>query len=73
MTKYLKNVSILHKKEGDFMLSLEFLVFEVTRLCNEFCKMCMRGDAEDVNMTKEIVNRILLGNDINDIYKVVMI
>ena len=49
------------------MLSLEFLVFEVTRLCNELCKMCMRGDAEDVNMTEEIVNHVLLGNDINDI------
>ncbi len=49
------------------MLSLEFLVFEVTRLCNEFCKMCMRGDAQDVNITEEIVNHVLLGNDINDI------
>lgn len=49
------------------MLSLEYLAFEVTRLCNELCKMCMRGEAEDVNMTEEIVRQVLLGNDINDI------
>ena len=49
------------------MISLKYLAFEVTRLCNEFCKMCMRGEAEDVNMTEDIVDRVLLDNCIQDV------
>lgn len=49
------------------MISLEFLAFEITRRCNEWCKMCMRGDSEDVDMTEEIVRHVLLNNDIQDI------
>lgn len=44
------------------MVSLEYLAFEVTRRCNEWCKMCMRGDSEEVDMSEEIVNRVLLDN-----------
>ena len=49
------------------MVSLEYLALEVTRRCNEWCKMCMRGDPEEVDMSKEIVNQVLLNNDIQDI------
>lgn len=62
----MNNDSILLKRRG-IMVSLEYLAFEVTRLCNEWCKMCMRGDAEDVNMTEDIVNHVLLDNYIQDI------
>jgi len=49
------------------MISLEYLAFEVTRRCNELCKMCMRGDPEDVDMSEAIVDQVLLNNDIQDI------
>lgn len=49
------------------MISLEYLAFEVTRRCNELCKMCMRGEPEEVDMSEEIVNQVLLNNDIQDI------
>lgn len=37
----------------------EQLVFEVTRKCNLSCEHCLRGDAQNVDMTKEMVNDIL--------------
>lgn len=49
------------------MVSLEYLAFEVTRRCNEWCKMCMRGNPEEVDMSEEIVNKVLLNNYIKDI------
>lgn len=49
------------------MVSLEYLAFEVTRRCNEWCKMCMRGNPEEVDMSEEIVNQVLLNNYIKDI------
>lgn len=52
------------------MVSLEYLALEVTRRCNEWCKMCMRGNPEEVDMSEEIVNQVLLNNDIQDIQTV---
>lgn len=49
------------------MISLEYLAFEVTRRCNECCKMCMRGDPEEIDMSQEVVNKVLLNNNIRDI------
>lgn len=49
------------------MISLEYLAFEVTRRCNELCAMCMRGNPEDIDMTEEIVNKVLLSNPIQEI------
>lgn len=49
------------------MISLEYLAFEITRRCNEWCKMCMRGEPEEVDMSEKIVNQVLLNNDIQDI------
>lgn len=49
------------------MVSLDYLAFEVTRRCNEGCKMCMRGNPEEVDMTKDIVDKVLLNNYIMDI------
>ena len=49
------------------MVSLEHLSFEVTRRCNESCAMCMRGNPEDVDMSEDIVNKVLLDNYIKDI------
>lgn len=53
------------------MVSLECLVFEVTRRCNEYCEMCMRGNPENIDMSKNIVNKVLLDNYILDIENIV--
>lgn len=69
MTKSLEYDTICNKKEGgrEKMISLDLLAFEVTRRCNELCKMCMRGEAENIDMTEGIVNQVLLDNYIQNI------
>lgn len=42
-------------KNNKFLV--EQLVLEVTRKCNMTCKHCLRGPAENVDMTKEIVDK----------------
>lgn len=40
-------------------MRVESLVLEVTRRCNMCCEHCLRGDAQELNMTREIVDRVL--------------
>ena len=35
------------------------LAFEVTRRCNESCLHCCKGKAESIDMTKEIIDKVL--------------
>ena len=40
-------------------LNLTYLTLEVTRRCNMGCAHCLRGEAENLDMTKEIVDKAL--------------
>lgn len=40
-------------------IDFDQLVLEVTRKCNMVCEHCLRGDAQNLDMSKEIVNRLL--------------
>lgn len=40
-------------------LWLNQLVFEVTRRCNMFCDHCLRDEAENIDMAKEIIDKTL--------------
>jgi MoaA/NifB/PqqE/SkfB family radical SAM enzyme len=40
-------------------LYISDLILEVTRRCNMTCKHCMRGDAQDLDMRKEVIDRVL--------------
>lgn len=35
------------------------LVLEVTRRCNMHCEHCLRGDTQNLDMQKEIVDKLL--------------
>lgn len=41
--------------------SVDTLAFEITRRCNMCCEHCMRGDAQNKDMTEEIIDATLLG------------
>lgn len=43
------------------------LTFEVTRKCNIRCKHCMRGDPQNIEITREIVDQVLDNNNIESI------
>lgn len=40
-------------------MTVDNLTLEVTRRCNMNCAHCLRGDAQDLDMSKEIVDRVL--------------
>ena len=40
-------------------LNLDYLTLEVTRRYNMGCAHCLRGEAENLDMTKEIVDKAL--------------
>lgn len=40
-------------------LNYDTLFFEITRKCNLKCKHCFRGDAQNVSMNKEIIDKTL--------------
>ena len=40
-------------------INLGMLAFEVTRRCNEICLHCCKGKAESIDMTKEIIDKVL--------------
>ena len=46
---------------------IQSLTLEVTRRCNLACEHCMRGDAQNVDMTYEMVDKILDNEEINSI------
>lgn len=41
--------------------SVDTLAFEITRRCNMCCEHCMRGDAQNKDMTEEIIDATLSG------------
>ena len=40
-------------------LKFERLLFEVTRKCNLKCAHCMRGNAQDISMSTDIIDRVI--------------
>lgn len=44
--------------------SLGNLTIEVTRKCNINCKHCMRGDAQNIQITEEIIDQVFDSNNI---------
>ncbi len=40
-------------------INLEILAFQVTRKCNQECLHCCKGQMQNVDMSKEIVNKVL--------------
>ena len=40
-------------------LTVDTLVFEVTRRCNMSCKHCLRGESENLEITREIIDKTL--------------
>ncbi len=46
---------------------LKELTFETTRKCNQHCEHCMRGNSQDINLTKEIVDFFFYRNEIKSI------
>lgn len=39
-------------------LYVSCLVLEVTRRCNMLCEHCMRGDAQNLDMSNEVINKV---------------
>lgn len=40
-------------------IKLEILAFQVTRKCNQNCLHCCKGQMQNADMSKEIVNKVL--------------
>lgn len=40
-------------------LAFENIMFEVTRQCNLNCNHCMRGDSQNITMSKEIIDKVV--------------
>jgi organic radical activating enzyme len=40
-------------------LHVDNLVLEITRRCNAKCRHCLRGDAQPVDISKEVIDRVL--------------
>jgi len=51
-------------------MNLNNLIIEVTRRCNMECEHCMRGDAQNKDITREILVNFLVDNDIEYISSV---
>ena len=49
----------MKNKNHETKIEIEFLVFELTRKCNMKCQHCLRGKAENKNISKEILNNFL--------------
>lgn len=45
------------------------LNIEITRKCNKRCVHCMRGEAQELTMSKEIIDRIF--DDVLDVKRIV--
>lgn len=51
---------VVYGQCGDFMrIIISGLALEVTRKCNEKCKHCMRGEAQDLDLSKKYVDKLL--------------
>lgn len=52
-------------------LVLNFLAFEITRRCNIKCGHCMRGDAQNINISKEYINNFFNTSNNHFIFKLI--
>lgn len=43
----------------DYPITISSLILEITRRCNMRCDHCMRGDAQNIDMDLEIIDRVL--------------
>lgn len=43
----------------DYSISINSLILEITRRCNMRCDHCMRGDAQNIDMNLEIIDKVL--------------
>lgn len=43
----------------DYSISINSLILEITRRCNMRCDHCMRGDAQNMDMNFEIIDKVL--------------
>ena len=63
------NTFIQHNiTDTNYKNSLSCLGIEVTRRCNMNCAFCARGKAQNVDITKEIINKTLDEIQANDVY-----
>ncbi len=46
--------------ENKELVIIKSIALEVTRRCNEKCKHCMRGEAQNIDMSKEVIDRLLV-------------
>ena len=49
----------IDKKREDLTMTVDQLTLEVTRRCNMNCAHCLRGDAQCLDMSKEVVDKVL--------------
>lgn len=50
--------TIYNPHENDFeKLDFDMLHFEITRRCNLACSHCFRGEAQNIDMTREVIDR----------------
>lgn len=40
-------------------ITLDSLMFEITRRCNMKCEHCLRGEAQDMDISPEVIDRVL--------------
>lgn len=45
--------------QKDKKVDLHFSIIEVTRMCNLKCEHCLRGDAQNITITREIIDNFL--------------
>ena len=51
-------------------MNIDNLILEITRRCNMKCEHCLKGDAENMNITENIIDTLLLDNNIEYISQV---
>ena len=44
--------------------TIDNLIIEITRRCNSNCAHCLRGPAQDIDITKETIEQLFVNNDI---------
>ena len=51
---------------GKFLKYINTISFEITRRCNLNCKWCSKGDPQNFDISKEIIDKTLDGTEINN-------
>lgn len=58
-TNTIKKERINNENNAPMKMKLHHLTVEITRQCNLHCAHCVRGDAQDVTITPEIIDKLL--------------